>query len=259
VDVRFVEKIRRVEIELVLAEMRSRKPPGSSIIEIGGGAGWQARALSAAGFNVRSFDLPESPFSNSRIFAIEEYDGRHIPAADSSFDMAFSSNVLEHISEVELFQAELHRVLKADAVVVHIVPSATWRAYTSLTHYAWLIKAGLGLMRSKFGQTSSNDAQVAARAAPRRSMLWLFLRVFWSPRHGEKGNALSELYRFSRFRWTRLFQQTGWDVLARYPNRLYYTGYGLLDDRLSIKTRKRLSQLLGSACHVYVLERGASN
>jgi SAM-dependent methyltransferase len=256
-DDRYVEQLRLAEVELALAELRRRKPPGASVIEIGGGAGWQARALAAAGYKVRSFDLPDSQFSRTRVFPVEDYDGRHIPAADASFDAAFSSNVLEHIADGEVFQAELRRVLKPDAVAVHILPSATWRLYTSLAHYPWLVKAALDVTRSGGGPTRSADAEIVACAAQRRSKPQLLSRILWSPRHGEKGNALSEVWQFSRWSWTRFFERTGWQVLSRYPNGLFYTGYGLLSDRLSVGARRRLSRILGSSCHVYVLGRRA--
>ena len=256
-DDHYVEQLRLSEVKLALAELRSRRPPGSAIVEIGGGAGWQARALSEAGFKVRSFDLPNSQFSDTRVFPIEDYDGRHIPAADASFDAAFSSNVLEHIADEAKFQAELRRVLKPGAITVHILPSATWRLYTSLAHYPWLVKASLDVARDGGCQTRSADAQIVVGAGQKRSALQLLSRVLWSPRHGEKGNALSELWHFSRHAWTGFFVSTGWQILACYPNGLFYTGYGLLTDTLSFQARRRLSHLLGSSCHIYVLARCA--
>lgn len=253
-DTRFVEVLRRAEIELVLDEVRSRKPLGASIIEIGGGAGWQAQRLVEAGFSVRSFDVPSSEFKNDLVFPVEEYDGRRIPVPDASFDLAFSSNALEHIAELEAFQDELRRVLKPDGVAIHIVPSATWRIHTLLAHYPWLAKVAASLIESKFGWSKSRDTELIARASSRRSKSQLLSRILLSPRHGERGNALSEIWLFSRFGWAHVFQQTNWTILAHYPNHLFYTGYGLLNASLRVETRRRLSRLLGSSCHVYVLK-----
>jgi len=252
-DSQYVEGLRRAEIELALDEIRSRKPFGASIIEIGGGAGWQARILAEAGFSVRSFDVPGSEFKNNLVFPVEEYDGKHIPAPGASFDVAFSSNTLEHIAELEAFQDELRRVMKPDGIAIHIVPSATWRIYTLLAHYPWLAKAAAKLIGTRFGWNESPDSQIVTRASSRRSTSQLLSRILLSPRHGERGNAVSELWLFSRFGWMRLFRRTGWRILAHYPNRLWYTGYELLNNRLRVETRQRLSRLLGSSCHVYVL------
>lgn len=252
-ELRFVEALRRVEIGLALDEMRARKPLGSSIVEIGGGAGWQAKALEDAGFHVRSFDLPGSEFADQRAFPIEDYDGHRIPADDATFDIAFSSNVLEHIPHVEAFQQEIRRVLKPDGIVVHLVPSATWRIHTLLAHYPWLVRAFLEAARSKLGRGDSKDARIVASAAARRTLPQLASRVLFAPRHGEKGNAFTEIWYFSRYRWNRLFNDTGWQIVSYRSSGLFYTGALLLNERLPVETRTRMSSSLGSACHLYVL------
>ena len=250
-DPHFVEALRRSEIDLALAEINIRNLTGASILEIGGGAGWQAQRLAEAGYAVRSFDLPSSEFNGSRVFPIEEYDGCTIPAPDASVDVVFSSNALEHIPDVDAFQGEIRRVLKPNGVAIHIVPSATWRLHTSLAHYPWLAKSLVKVIGARLGRRASSDVQIIARAAKRRSKVQLLSRILCAPRHGERGNALSEVWHFSRFGWTRHFRRSGWRIISRAPNRLYYTGYGLFDGRLSVPTRQRVSRLLGSACHVY--------
>jgi hypothetical protein len=75
------------------------------------------------------------------------------------------------------------------------------------------------------------------------------------PRHGEFGNTLTEHYYFSRVRWTRLFEGAGWQVVGYETNRLAYTAHSLMGHVLSLAVRGRLSQVLGSACHVFVLAK----
>jgi ubiquinone/menaquinone biosynthesis C-methylase UbiE len=258
-DLDFVKGLRQAELDLALTELTSRKPTGSSIVEIGGGGGWQARMLADAGFAVRSFDLAGSQFSAQRVFPIEDYDGHRIPAADASFDIVFSSNVLEHIPHVRAFQAELHRVLKPDGIAVHLLPTASWRVWTLAAHYPWLVKAGAEAFRVTRGGRRSDDAQVVVRAVQRRSKTQLISRILLSPRHGEVGNAFSEAWHFSRHRWTPLFEETGWRVVSHGTNGLFYTGYSVLGWQLSLAARRRLSHLLGASCHVYVLEKAPAS
>jgi hypothetical protein len=85
--------------------------------------------------------------------------------------------------------------------------------------------------------------------AGKRSLLQMLL----PPRHGETGNFMSEIYWFSRWRWLRLFQKTGWRVEAYQPGRLFYTGYVLFGWKLGIAARRRLSYFMGSACIVFCL------
>ncbi len=251
----FVETVRRAEVNLAVAEISARKPPGSTIIDIGGGSGWQAQMLTDAGFGVRSFDLAGSEYSGRRVFPVEDYDGRTFPAEAQAFDIAFSSNVLEHIPHVREFQSEIHRVLKPGGIAVHILPSAAWRFWTFAGHYPWLVKAALGAVggRSQGGQ--AHDAATVSRAMQRYGKTDLLKRIAIPPRHGETGNSLSEHWYFSRYHWTRLFADTGWRVVSRGTNKLCYTGHSLLGNRLGLTARARLAPLLGSACHVYVLEK----
>jgi ubiquinone/menaquinone biosynthesis C-methylase UbiE len=259
VDLDFVRTLRQAELDLVLKEIAARKSSGSSIVEIGGGGGWQAKLLADAGYAVRSFDVAVSEFSGRRVFPIEDYDGHHIPAPDASFDVVFSSNVLEHIEHVRAFQAELHRVLKPDGIAIHLLPSASWRIWTSLAHYPWVAKAAIGSFLPKRGNSASHDVEVVERAAKRRSVGALLSLVLLSPRHGEVGNAFSEVWHFSRHRWTPLFEATGWRIVSRSSNRLFYTGYAVLAWQLGLPARRRLSGILGSSCLVYVLEKAPAS
>jgi len=163
--------------------------------------------------------------------------------------------VLEHIPHVRAFQAELHRVLKPDGIAVHLLPTASWRLWTLASHYPWLVKAGGKIMRARLGSGQSEDAQVVTRAAERRSAAQLVSRVLLSQRHGEVGNAFSEVWYFSRHRWTPLFEETGWRVVSHGTNGLFYAGYSVLGRQLSLAARRRLSRLLGASCHLYVLEK----
>ena len=260
-DLDFVRGLRQAELQLALTEIASRKPAGSSIVEIGGGGGWQARMLADAGFQVRSFDLAGSQYSAHRVFPIEDYDGHRIPAADAAFDIAFSSNVLEHIAHGRAFQAELHRVLKPDGIAVHLLPTASWRLWTLAAHYPWLVKAAAGKLvgRRLGGGAEPADAAAVATAPGWRGKAQRLRRVLVSERHGEVGNAVSELWHFSRHRWTPLFEDTGWRVVSHGTNGLFYTGYSVLGRQLSLAARRRLSRLLGASCHVYVLEKASGS
>lgn len=245
----YLEQLRLEELEQAAARM----PADAAVLEIGAGSGWQARELSKMGFSVSAIDVPDSNYRATRIWPVTEYDGVSIPFSDAAFDVVFSSNVLEHIRHIESFQVEMQRVLKPGGIAVHLVPSATWRLWTSLAHYPFLVKhLGSRLFGSAKMQSLAGEAGARTR---QRGMLALTWRVLLSPRHGEFGGPLSELYYFSRFRWDDLFARTGWIMREHAFNRLFYTGYGLMALRLPFAARARLSRLLGSSCHLYVLQK----
>ena len=101
------ETLRTAEIEVVIKYL---PPPPATILEIGGGNGHSAFLLSEHGYSVRSIDV--APWPNVHRHPVEIYDGRTLPADDSSVDIVFSTNVLEHIVDLSLTMREVHRVLK---------------------------------------------------------------------------------------------------------------------------------------------------
>ncbi len=231
---KFLESLRLLEITRVLAEIRRWKPGPATLLEIGAGSGWQSRQLAEAGHRVEAIDVPDSRYAGDRVWPIQDYDGQSIPFPDRRFDVVFSSNVLEHIPHVERFQKEIQRVLAPDGIALHLVPGATWRFWTNVTHFLIPLRRWFTGGRAP-GPEASN---------PRLP-----------PRHGETGTALTELYYFSRLRWFRLFRRTGWDIVSRSTNGIFYTGNALRGAKLSLRRRQRLSRILGSACLVYVLRK----
>jgi 2-polyprenyl-3-methyl-5-hydroxy-6-metoxy-1,4-benzoquinol methylase len=133
----FLEVLRRRELSVVTEVLAQAANSGAALLEIGGGAGWQAHDLAALGYKVRSVDIED----RSVAFPVELYDGHRLPFGDGSFDIVFSSNVLEHIPHVDTFHAELRRVLKPGGVGIHLMPTPTWRVATLLAHYPHLCRA----------------------------------------------------------------------------------------------------------------------
>jgi ubiquinone/menaquinone biosynthesis C-methylase UbiE len=247
---KYVQKIRRYELSLVIPLI----PKGSNILEIGAGAGWQAKILTEHGFAVKAIDLEESRYAKHRVWPVLHYDGQNIPFPDNHFDVVFSSSVLEHIAHVEQFQSEIKRVLKKNGQAIHILPSGSWRIWTSMSHYLFIVKALLFKLFPNLWDEGDSMGETI-QAAHNYSKKELLKKALYPSRHGEAGNVISEIYLFSRLRWTKLFNRTGWNVQDFFPNRLFYTGSQIFSSRLSIKIRKKMSYLFGSSCLIYVLKK----
>lgn len=243
-----LEAVRRYEIEQVLALVPA---PRGRLLEIGAAGGYQAALLAPHFAAVEAVDLPQSIPHRAAAFPVKPYDGRRLPFADHSFDVVFSSNVLEHIAHVEAFQAEIRRVLKPGGRAVHVLPSASWRLWTIATHYLDLPARALARLRGASGDDGSGaPAARDGTAAPGRSPV---LNALFEWRHGERGSTLGELYLFSRPAWTALFRRAGFAVETVRPLGLFYTGYALLGGRLGLPARRKLARMLGSATVLYVL------
>ncbi len=236
------ERIRRSELEGAWPPFARRQ----RVLELGGATGYQARILSDWGHEVTSLDI-EVPADTD--YPVERYDGQTLPFPGATFDVVFSSNVLEHVRDVPALLAEASRVLRPSGVMIHVLPSSTWRLWTSVAHYAWVVQ-------SVFFRRPNPEGP---RPQPRRPYslrsLMQFVRTVAIPHaHGAHANAIWELYAYSVGHWRRVFERNGLLIENVAPAGIFYSGYKILR-ALDVPTRKRLAKVLGSSCNVFVLRR----
>ena len=240
-----LESIRRAEIEI----LRPFFTPGSRVLEIGGGSGYQARQIKEWGCSIFSIDLASRPLA-VRYHPVVSYDGTNIPAQSNSFDIIFSSNVLEHVGNLAELFAEVRRVARPDAVIVHVLPSVWWRIWTSVAHYAFLVKALAGVRDAVPGI----DIGSIPDRAKRQGALHLIRRALIAGPHGAYPSAFAEVYYFGARRWKRVFEENGFDVEKISPSGIYNSGYVILRS-LDLERRRKLSKLLGSSTNIFVMRK----
>lgn len=242
-----LERIRAAEFEGVERWFH----PDLDVLELGGGNGFQARQLAQRGCRVRSLDLTERPTHRVHYFPVEDYDGLHIPSADSSIDVVFSSNVLEHVVDLRTLLSETRRVLRPGGYAVHLMPTPTFRVANSVAHYPYVVKYLLTGVPPMPGADDATAPTVRA-VAQRRGRWHLVKRALSAGVHGEFPSAIHELYHFSRVAWRKVFLANGFELLTDYPAGVFYSGYNVVS-RMSIDRRRRLGALIGSSCRVYVV------
>jgi hypothetical protein len=129
---------------------------------------------------------------------------------------------------------------------VHLVPSASWRFWTNLTHFPWL--AMRLLRRGRPRRADETDFRDSAERNTRAHLLWKASGL--SP-HGRYSTSLTELYYFSRRYWTKVLTKHGLDIVYSGDNSLFYSGYGIFLG-MPMGIRRRLARFLGASCHVFV-------
>ena len=255
----FLEAIRLSELTQIDAIVSATVPAGACILEIGAGTGWQARELATRGYQVSAIDIPTSNHGKARIWPIIDFDGRHIPFPDASFDIVYSSNVLEHVEDIDTLNREMARVLRPGGHAVHYVPTSAWRAWSLAAFYPALLRDAwrrLGGHRPASG-APADAAPAPPAASSQRSFAGKLLRRIVPHAHGAVGTCWTELVRFTRTSWDRYFAGAGWTIVSYGRNGMFLTGDMLLGARLSTERRRRLSPMLGCTAHLYVLVRAA--
>jgi cyclopropane fatty-acyl-phospholipid synthase-like methyltransferase len=239
-----VKNIREYELQLIIPFLKNK----GKLLEIGSGAGWQARILANIGFEVTAIELQDSICNRKMEYPVVCYDGFHMPFRENTFDVIFSSNVLEHISHIEHFQSEVQRVLKPSGISIHIMPSPTWRFWTNCTYYFHAIKKSVEFLLYTANSGPIQDIK------KKREKYWT-IRYIFPTSHGPNGTSIKEIYLFSRRRWLSLFDKTGWIINNYFSSHLFYSGYCIFNDKLSLKIRHFLSYILGSSTIVYILKK----
>jgi SAM-dependent methyltransferase len=236
-----LDRVREAELE----DLRRWVPPGARVLEIGGGSGYQARILASWGCVVRSIDLAGGRDWTERYFEVEPYDGTHIPFPDAAFDVVFSSNVLHEVpvGRLPALIAETRRVLAPSGVAIHALASATWRVWTNVCYYPYVVKRLAGATHAVPGAL---EAPSRTATVQRHGVGHLVKRAVLPPPLGAYPNAWAEIYYFSRARWIRFFRGLGFEVVTADGNGIFYTGIGLVPS-LSIDARRRLARVLGSS------------
>ena len=235
-----LERIRLAELESV----REHFHPGMRVLELGGGSGFQASILSSWGCDITSIDFVDREPPHENYFPVQNYDGKRIPFPDSTFDVVFSSNVLEHVPDVAAFLKEIRRVLKSGGTSLHILPSTSWRFWTSATHYVYALRWLFGIQPRVPGVVEPVPVGLVAK---RLGVFSVIKQLILAGPHGEYPTAVSELYYYSRKRWRRVFEESGLHLTGIQSCGIFHTGYAILPSA-SIHARKRMARWLGSSC-----------
>lgn len=240
-----LQRLRLTELESI----RDLLPPRSKILELGGGNGHQAAVLSAWGHDVSSVDIAPPSSGPAMFFPVRLYDGKTLPYDNAAFDVVFSSNVLEHVTNLSVILKEIARVIQSNGMVVHILPTPAWRFWTSLTHYVHLARR---VGRRFFCDDVTTSGSYSGASSPNRDWGTLLKRIFLDGPHGAYPNEFYELYAFKRSRWLHVFATHGFEVTNCFRNGLFYTGYEIFP-QLSMSKRRGLSRFLGSATWIYIM------
>ncbi len=204
--------LRRRDLELLFG----RCPEGvfAQALELGAGDGCQSEFLSHYCRRLLCTEYNEARLQRRSLPGVEyavldATDLTSLPEA--SFDLIFSSNLLEHLPEVEQVLVGLRRLLAPGGLALHCLPNPTWKAlqfglYPAMKARALAWRLGLGTPhRSPAGQVGNNPSTGTVQRSRGLDRLL--------PAHGQSGDTLAEFRLFSRSSWRSTFASAGYTLL----------------------------------------------
>ncbi|MBL7924331.1 MAG: class I SAM-dependent methyltransferase [Bacteroidia bacterium] len=194
------------------------------VLELGCGIGYQSAFLSKIANNVMATDLPD-PDIQAHAPGMEVAKNLHnklnvknvqfiacsaetLPFEDSSFDLIYSSHVLEHIPDRDKALAEMARVLKPGGIYFCVTPVSFEKLYSFLNYYLLLVTrifALLGRIVKRIfwskDRTSQPGVSVDGHTAKAKSTFWASFP--FPPPHGTGRHFLSELVNWTPGKWKK--------------------------------------------------------
>ena len=175
---------------------------GAKVVDIGGGPGYFADAFTGAGARYAGLEPDAGELSARGVVGANTVrgSGLDLPLADASIDLAFSSNVLEHVPDPVRMAQEMVRVTRPGGVVfLSWTPwLSPWGGHeTSPWHYLGGKRAA-DRYAARTGHRPKNDFGRTLFACPVRPM------VSWA-RGAERAGRIEVLDLFARYhpRWAR--------------------------------------------------------
>jgi len=245
------EKIRMEELETALEIFSNEK--NLDILEIGGRDGFQANIISKKGHKVTSIDInPLSP----QIHLVQKGDITKLDFADDSFDLIYSSNMLQEIYNIDKAFMEMKRVLKKDGIIIHIVPSSWWSIITNFWHYClipkYLIKSNKIQQIFNSKKVTNIDIQNNKEENKNSKSTTNLKKLFFHPL-GTNTSFIHEIFYFSKFYWKKLFKKNGFNMINEKNCPYFYSAYSVFDFKF-LNFRKFLASLGITSCYCFVLK-----
>ena len=245
-------------------------PPGGlgDALEIGGGDGFVASLIAATcRIFISSDSYMRKAAAGTEAIPRLVCDATRLPFADASFDFIFSSSVLEHIRDRRATYGEMARCLRPGGLMIHVMPSRTWKLLQLIFYYPNLLIGGIDFLLDKLTgaspkQLKSDPATDAKESkAPSRwedevrFPSWRqILRGVLPTVHGEYPGHLSEWRGFGSGPWADEFRGAGFTVHQVIPLPLY-SGYGF-----GLNWLRRFGEARGWSSHnAFVLSRAGDS
>lgn len=192
----------------------------NKILELGCGIGYQSAFLANFATEVIATDLPEedmtthSPGMTKAKILLQKLNignveflpcsAEDLPFTDNSFDMVYSSHVLEHIPDQQKALNEIYRVLKPGGIHFCVVPTSFEKWYSFLNYYLYLGRRSVHHLFKIISPSKKNNSTVTEQqSSPElKKAISNQLKYFpFPPPHGHSPHFLTEFKNWTPYKW----------------------------------------------------------
>jgi len=225
----------------------------AKVLELGAGDGVQTQALRDVFREVIATDINPSASIDGLVLA----DASRLPFVDGHFDLIFSSNVLEHVEDLDGCFSEMKRVLATDGIMIHSMPTGNWKII-QVVGRPWASASRLIRKLVPRLQTTTQRAPAGSHGAQfgigqrKRSLRERLIGRFIPTIHGVSGNHLQEFIRFRPTWWMKTFESAELTCFRSSPLFLH-SPYDLFPYKL-IGMRDRIARMGIASVQVYWLK-----
>jgi ubiquinone/menaquinone biosynthesis C-methylase UbiE len=258
----YLMNIRSQEINIAFKNFEAKNFKQG--LELGAGNGFQSTLLVNFCDQLVATELNEARLLKRKIPNVEYIicDAEKIDTyfEEKKFDLVFSSNMFEHLSDPENALFGIQKILKDDGMVILLMPSVFWKFCHLFLYYP--VKIVNTIKRKLFKEktyskevgTNSNDDTSDnlgnnLKEKPYQRSYFLDL-ILWPVPHGVSKSNLEEFSKFKKSNWINMFNRCGFKIIdiKRGP---ITSGYGLHFNRI----RKFLWYLGFTSEYIYFLKK----
>lgn len=256
----YLHAIRKREIDLVFSLLPQTH--FTSGLEIGAGDGFQTTLLALHTDKLISSDLNFKRIKESLkvpgvVYQTIDADSIKEVFKPDTFDLIFSSNVLEHMRDPYKFLAATQPMLIDNGYAMHIVPNRYMKIFYLVLYYPHMallvLDRILGKLKGKpfFRGTDVNfENNINVIIQPRKIPNRLRKFLFPSP-HGNFSNHREEFVAFGKKSWERQFIESGYSIVT-YAKGPAFSGYGF---GIPAWLRRFLERCGISSEHIFILKK----
>ena len=206
-----LHNFRERELAITFKEINSKFNKG---LELGAGDGFQSKLLikyinNLIATNLNKERLPSSSTHLNIQYKVLDAEELEKHFEENSFDIVFSSNLMEHLPNVRDCFVGIHKILKDDGIAIHIMPSPGWRFFATILHFPNKIANGI----SKIFRWEKRKLKKGNNLKLNRSERSKINKFFIPKPHGISRNSMVEFFAFRQSKWVSDFEATGFKIV----------------------------------------------